>query len=140
MRLHSDFAHSCLLPAIIAGSLAKFQIPTLTYKGHCISGTVTSSANDATCRHLLLTKEEDEEHLPKFLVLKNIRSTCAHGKEQAGKKTGLMTNSSVMSHLLLTLDEKESFSLDAISSRINLLTRQLISSPTADPAKSNSNR
>ena len=32
----------------IAGSMAKFQIPAHSSRGHCITGTATSSANDAT--------------------------------------------------------------------------------------------
>ena len=32
----------------IAGTMAKFQIPTLTSRGHCINGTAAPSANDAT--------------------------------------------------------------------------------------------
>ena len=32
----------------ITGTLAKFQLPALTYRGHCISSTAMPSANDAT--------------------------------------------------------------------------------------------
>ena len=40
----------------VANTLAKFQIPALTYRGHCISGTAAPPANAATCNHVLDTK------------------------------------------------------------------------------------
>ena len=41
----------------IAATLTKFQIPGLTYKGYCVSGTAAPPGNDATRRHVLRTKE-----------------------------------------------------------------------------------
>ena len=43
----------------IAVTMAKFQIPALTYKGHGISGTAVPPANDPTCD--VLQKKENEE-------------------------------------------------------------------------------
>ena len=43
----------------IAGTMAKFQIPALTYKGHCIRDTAVPSANYANCSHVLHIKEKE---------------------------------------------------------------------------------
>jgi len=43
----------------IAGTMSKFQIPALTYKGHCIRDTAVPSANYANCSHVLHIKEKE---------------------------------------------------------------------------------
>ena len=48
----------------IAGTMDKLHIPALTYRGHCISGTATPSANDATLSFVLCMKED----LPSYIV------------------------------------------------------------------------
>ena len=47
----------------IAGTTVKFRIPALTYRGHCISGSTTPSANDATLQPCAAhtNKEEAKE-------------------------------------------------------------------------------
>ena len=37
----------------IAGTLSKFQIPTLTYRGHYVNSTAAFPVNDPTCSHVL---------------------------------------------------------------------------------------
>ena len=47
----------------IAGTLKNFQIPVLTYRGHCNIGTAAPSGNDATSSLVLHTNlEEENDH------------------------------------------------------------------------------